>query len=143
MTTRLAAILLGIAIATAAPATDGYQVLHSFQGGTGIPGSGLVRAADGKLYGVTAAGGRHGQGVVFRLESDGAITTIHDFAGNEVLTPNAPLLAAPDGNLYGTSYSGGIGYGTVFRVTLSGAFTLIHAASRDCARTPRPYCRPG
>jgi uncharacterized repeat protein (TIGR03803 family) len=92
----------------------------------------LVQATDGNLYGTTYDGGAYGKGVVFRISTGGALTTVYSFCAQSNCTdgsyPYAGLIEATDGNLYGTTYSGGANnFGTVFQVSLSGTFTTLHS----------------
>jgi uncharacterized repeat protein (TIGR03803 family) len=96
-------------------------VLHSFPSAPGegfFVADGLTRAPDGNLYGTTTAGGSDGAGTVFRMTSDGTVTTVASFA-NGVGNPFYGLTLQPDGTLIGyTFYGGAWGVGTVFRVPL-------------------------
>jgi uncharacterized repeat protein (TIGR03803 family) len=94
-------------------------VLYSFTGGAdgAVPYAGLVRDSSGNLYGTTAAGGAHGQGVVFKLDPAGKETVLHSFTGGkDGGVPYASLLLAKDRTLYGTTAAGGSGFGVVFSV---------------------------
>jgi uncharacterized repeat protein (TIGR03803 family) len=94
------------------------------------PFSGLVRDSAGNLYGTTADGGHYNVGTVFKLSSDGTLTTLHSFQNNgtDAYTPVAGLLMDSSGNLYGTSYYGGkYGLGTVYRVTPAGKESIMHS----------------
>jgi uncharacterized repeat protein (TIGR03803 family) len=74
-----------------------------------------VQAADGMLYGTTSGGGANGQGMVFRIGTDGMnYQELHSFnAATDLLSaPNGGLVAGGDGNLYGVA-------GGVFRVVPS------------------------
>jgi uncharacterized repeat protein (TIGR03803 family) len=85
-----------------------------------------VQGTDGNLYGTTETGGEHNYGTVFRISPDGALTTLHSFAGAEGAFPYAGLVLGADGNFYGTTYSGGeLGEGAVFKVTPTGSVTRI------------------
>ena len=59
------------------------------------------------------------------------MTVLHHFAGgSDGAVPSAPLVQAPDGNLYGTTSAGGgglgcCGFGTVFRMTPAGVVTIL------------------
>jgi uncharacterized repeat protein (TIGR03803 family) len=85
------------------------------------PVTGLIRGTDGYFYGTTAQGGLGGYGTVFRISSQGALTTLIWFDWSNGATPEAPLFQAADGSFYGTTISGGAsGSGTIFRVALPG-----------------------
>jgi uncharacterized repeat protein (TIGR03803 family) len=55
--------------------------------------------------------------------------TLHSFSGTDGANPDAGLVQATDGNLYGTTEGGGaIGnYGTVFKLTPAGMLTTLHS----------------
>ena len=105
--------------------------LHSFTNGVdgAAPAAGLVSANDGNLYGTTTDGGTNGYGVVFQITTNGVFTSLYSFTdGHDGADPNAALVQASDGNLYGTTYEGGTnGYGTLFRVTTTGALTPLYS----------------
>lgn len=97
------------------------------------PVGGLVLASNGTLYGTNTAGGSANKtGTVFKLTPKGALTTLHTFCQQngcpDGQVPNAGLVLATDGNLYGVTSSGGaVGSGTIFKVTPSGAFTSLYS----------------
>ncbi|HTV33744.1 MAG TPA: choice-of-anchor tandem repeat GloVer-containing protein [Methylocella sp.] len=125
-------------------------LLHSFVGGdhdgAGPLGSLLVDK-EGILFGTTAAGGKSGKGVVFKLAppSVSAIswteTLLHSFTGgSDGNQPAGALLLDKDGNLYGAAPLGGddktcdvngfgpnSGCGTVFKIAPDGAFSVLYA----------------
>jgi uncharacterized repeat protein (TIGR03803 family) len=109
--------------------------LYSFTGGHdgADPRGGLVQASDGNLYGTTADGGTNFDGTVFRITTNGVFTPLYSFTGGRDGTfPEATLVQANDGKLYGTTYQGGIsnnvaGYGAVFRVTTNGVVTPLYS----------------
>src|SRR5262249_8770514 len=78
------------------------------------------------------------QGTLFRMTTNGAVTTLHAFAGgNDGASPSAGLIQATDGNLYGTANSGGANYiGTLFRMSLNGALTTLHAFNYGDGASP-------
>jgi uncharacterized repeat protein (TIGR03803 family)/VCBS repeat-containing protein len=118
-----------------------FTKLHDFDDGSpsnhGL-GGGLALGPDGKFYGTTRYGGPTNFGTVFRLETDGSITTLFAFSGNDGQWPFGDLVRGSDGNVYGTTQGGGggggttcgdvyNGCGTVFRVSVSGTVSMVHA----------------
>jgi len=89
--------------------------------------AGLVQGTDGSLYGTTGIGGAYNLGMIFRITTEGALTTLHSFDGGDGENPGAPLVQATDGNFYGTTSSGGsYGSGTAFKMSASGVVTTLH-----------------
>ncbi len=75
----------------------------------GDPDGSLMQAADGKLYGLTEAGGAHSVGVLFQYDPV-TLTFVNmlDFDGSSNgSSPYGSLMQAFDGNLYGMTYNGG------------------------------------
>jgi len=112
-------------------------VLYAFTGGTdgGNPEAGLIRDAEGNLYGTTVDGGlttNSGYGVVFKLDTSGTETVLYSFTGGtDGANPYAGLVRDPAGNLYGTTYGGGRrfgnnGFGVVFEIGADGTETVLH-----------------
>lgn len=93
-----------------------------------LPLSKVVQASNGNLYGTTYEGGTHSCGTVFQLTPAGVLTTLHSFTcAADGMYPNAPLIQATDGNLYGTASTGGSNdNGTLFEINRAGQFILIH-----------------
>jgi uncharacterized repeat protein (TIGR03803 family) len=119
-------------------------VLHSFAGPPadgGVPFAGLIRDAAGNLYGTTFSGGASGQGVVFKLDTDGEETILHSFAGSPTdgAKPRAGLVRDTAGNLYGTTFSGGAsGNGVVFKLDMAGKETILHSFAGPPTDGARP-----
>jgi uncharacterized repeat protein (TIGR03803 family) len=88
-------------------------VLYSFTGGSDgcFPAPGVTLDAAGNLYGVAVQGGaafcNSGYGVVFELDTTGALTVLHTFDGSDGAYPSSVLLFDSAGNLYGTTDGGG------------------------------------
>jgi uncharacterized repeat protein (TIGR03803 family) len=112
--------------------------LYEFGGSDGeLPFAGLIQATDGNFYGTTYAGGANnncsggGCGTVFKITTAGVLTVLHSFAGTDGSFPQAPLVQASNGILYGTTSYGGastkcnLGCGTVFEITPSGSFKVL------------------
>jgi uncharacterized repeat protein (TIGR03803 family) len=86
---------------------------------------------DGALYGVCPMGGTkgdywnrgYGSGLLFRLETNGNYTILHEFNYYDGEYP-ASLQLGPDGAFYGTTRYGGIhNNGTFFRLATNGVFS--------------------
>ncbi len=105
--------------------------LYSFTGdhdGAG-PAAGLVQGSDGSFYGTTFQGGRDNSGTVFKISTNGTLTTLHSFTGG---TDGGDPVAAPaqgtDGFFYGTTSQGGPNNsGTVFKISADGALTTLYS----------------
>ncbi|MEJ1237291.1 choice-of-anchor tandem repeat GloVer-containing protein [Chryseolinea sp. T2] len=94
-----------------------YQVIHHFDSINGsLPESKMLKAPNGKLYGITHSGGRHNGGVIFEIDQNGAYhkkTELEYYAtGSGAM---GGLTWAPNGKLYGAAWSGGVNHdGTIF-----------------------------
>jgi uncharacterized repeat protein (TIGR03803 family) len=109
--------------------------LFSFNGANGsVPQGGLVQGHDGNFYGSTSFGGiSPGFGTLFKITTNGVLTTLFNFHQTDGQEPATRLIQANDGALYGTTIFGGstngipVGpsLGTVFRITTNGAFTSL------------------
>ncbi len=101
-------------------ATRQQVVLWTFSGADGSqPYGGLIRDAQGDLFGTTQYGGIFNLGTVFRLAASGKLTTLHNFTGgNDGSYPVAGLAINSKGELFGAASEGGsAGYGTIFSIT--------------------------
>ncbi len=112
--------------------TGNETVLYSFTGTGGdgrVPYAGLVRDAQGNLYGATWGGGAYSDGTVFKLDTSGNETVLYSFTGPpDGAYPQAGLVRDAQGNLYGTTYRGGVSNsGTVFKLDTSGNETVLHS----------------
>jgi uncharacterized repeat protein (TIGR03803 family) len=143
-TMAFATVLLSAAITTpTAQAQTTFKTLHSFDGTDGqYPYAGLIQATNGDFYGTTEVGGTgsscgDGCGTVFQITPSGTLTTRYSFDPNVVTDgygyyPEAVLLQATNGYLYGTTVeNGNDDNGTVFRITPSGALTPLHVFGLD------------
>ena len=98
------------------------------------PTSALIFGAHGKLYGTATSGGGDG-GCIFSLDTDGSGFTVNysfDADSNAPGEPDAGLVLARDGMMYGTTHFGSIerGYGqdngVLYRYNpVSGAFKAL------------------
>ena len=107
-----------------------FSVLHNFNWDDGgNPASDLILdPKTGDLYGSTLGGGSGGAGTIFKLASDGTLTTLYAFTGGaDGNTPEGRLLR-DHGNFYGTTYGGGAsGKGTVYKLAADGTQTVLHS----------------
>jgi uncharacterized repeat protein (TIGR03803 family) len=91
--------------------------------------NGLVQATNGEFYGTASQHGTYGFGTIFKIAPDGTPTTLYSFNGySEGGSPQAALVQASNGDLYGTAYQGGqycglgpTGCGTLFKITPGGS----------------------
>jgi uncharacterized repeat protein (TIGR03803 family) len=113
----------------------GFTSLVSFKTTNGAsPIGGLVQGNDGVLYGTAGAGGTNlSFGTIFKLTTNGDLSSIFNFHFTDGEQPATRLIFGPDGALYGTTAFGGsttndpqqLGSGTVFRLTTNGLFTPL------------------
>ena len=60
-------------------------------------------------------------------------SNLHNFSGADGISPEAGVVQATDGNLYGSTYLGGTNSsGTLFKMSLDGKFTTLYSF---CAQT--------
>ena len=78
--------------------------------------SGVIKATNGKLYGMANRGGAYGLGTLYSFNpATDTYTKLNDFNGTNGSSPEGYLLQASDGKLYGpTSGGGNNGNGTIF-----------------------------
>jgi uncharacterized repeat protein (TIGR03803 family) len=103
------------------------------------PSAGLVQGSDGFFYGTTSRGGTNanGYGTVFQISASGLLRSLNSFGRTQDVfgvpfdggVPNAPLVQAGNGVLYGTCSYGGANDsypgGTVFEISTNGALTVL------------------
>ncbi len=124
----MASLLLPAVIAASAAQGQTYSVLYSFTGEHGVqPFAGLFRDAAGNLYGTTVYGGDSGNGTVFKLNTAGKQTTLHNFSGNsDGGLPLAGLIRDGSGNFYGSACCASTNSGVVFKMDKFGNETVLH-----------------
>jgi len=128
-----------------------YDFCTQASGSTGeFPYATLVQGFDGNFYGTTQEGGTGpcpvgGCGTIFKITSEGTLTTLHSFDGPDGYILYSSLVEADDGNFYGTTSAGGAsyyyGYGTVFKITPQGVLTTLYSfcSTLNCADGSYPY----
>jgi len=117
----MALVLPALLLAPRGAAAQGYVALHHFDSTLGANPL-LQNPADGLLYGTTFTGGAHSAGTVFRMDANGTnFVVLHDFASTDGALPDAGLILASNGLLYGATAAGGTsGKGTIFRIDTAG-----------------------
>ena len=102
-----------------------------------VPSTPLLSMPDGSLVGTARLGGEghgvYGQGTIYRLGTDGAVTVLHHFTGkpHDGAHPSGGVISDASGRLYGVTQEGGLGAGTVYRLDPDGAFKLLHRFVED------------
>jgi uncharacterized repeat protein (TIGR03803 family) len=126
----LAFMFLSAACSSQCAQAQTYKILHEFQGNSdgGLTYAGVIRDAQGNIYGTTPTGGTYGEGSVFKIGEAGKETMLYSFkGGNDGADPYQGLMEAADGNLYGTTSGGGAaGGGIVFKLSKSGKETVLY-----------------
>jgi uncharacterized repeat protein (TIGR03803 family) len=125
--------LVILAATTMAAPAQTYTTLASFDLTDGAdPEYGpLVQGFDGNFYGTTYDGGASDDGTVFKVSTEGQLTSLYSFCiqtdcADGFLTW-AGLTLGFNGNLYGLTFTGGAdSWGTVFTITPTGKLTTLH-----------------
>ncbi len=117
----------------------GFALIHSFVGGAsdGKNPYGSLKLYNGKLYGMTYAGGASDLGVIFRINADGTgFQVLHSFTAGATdgALPFGSLVVY-GGKFYGLTYRGGSGgAGTIFKIDTNGSgFKLLHSFTAGAA----------
>src|SRR5580698_3752124 len=139
----IAALFAGSAIPAQAQTVS---TIYTFSSGTNPsdPAGVMAQGQDGNFYGVTLSGNGCCQGDVYKISSEGAITSLYSM-GQSDGTNCTGLTLGTDGNFYGTCKNGGTNdYGTLFKVTSAGVLTVLHnfAAQGSTSDGCIPYVPP-
>jgi uncharacterized repeat protein (TIGR03803 family) len=132
--------------------TGAETVLYTFTGPAtgGYPYAGVTLGSDGDVYGATTAGGNpkcnsgDGCGVVYKVDTSGIETVLHEFTGNaDGGVPYSGVILDAAGNLYGMTSAGGnltcnapLGCGVVFKVDPSGQESVLYTFTAPNGSTP-------
>src|ERR1039457_2533217 len=147
--TRASAVLVLCATTAIALPAQTLTTLYSFCSQSGCPDgyypyAGLVQATNGGLYGTTYGGGTNSAGTIFKITPGGTLTALYSFCPQTNCTdgfgPQAGLVQAANGDLYGTSGDGTNNFGTVFKITPGGTLTTLYSF---CSQGVYPDCTDG
>jgi uncharacterized repeat protein (TIGR03803 family) len=127
--------------------TGNETVLHAFTGPPdgSTPLEGLVRDAQGNLYGSTELGGNgkscgsFGCGIVYKISAKGEYKILYNFSGGEDGSEAGDTLVLDsEGNLYGMTGLGGVltcnppyGCGVIFKIDPTGAETVLYRFANE------------
>ena len=116
--------------------TGRETVLYSFTDGAdgAYPQAGVIRDAEGNLYGTTLEGGANNLGCVYKLDSTGNETVLYSFKGSpDGRYPSGAVVRDRDGNLFGTTQFGGAIWDarTVYKLDPAGNETILHRFGDD------------
>ena len=104
------------------------------------PGGALNTAANGKLYGLTSAGGLNGRGVIFSYDPLAqSFSKLYDFSGADGSGPlGNSMMQASNGLLYGMTQSGGVSNaGVLFSYDpLANVYVKLHDFSSSTGTFP-------
>lgn len=124
---------IGLGVIYALTKNGKEVIVHRFQGGPDDgeePQTGLIQDVDGTYYGTTAAGGNgpFGDcGTVFKMNSAGKVTILHNFVITDGCQPIGGLVMDAAGSMYGMTSTGGTaGKGVVYKITKAGDVTVLH-----------------
>jgi uncharacterized repeat protein (TIGR03803 family) len=110
---------------------DTLTTLYTFTDGTdgATPAAGLLRDSSGNYYGTTrSGGGSANNGIVFKFNTPGALTTLYTFDWGVVGGSDAGVIMDKAGNLYGTfPGDNGSDYGNIWQLSPSGNLTVLYA----------------
>jgi len=114
-------VLWGLALATAQAQT--YSVLHRFGGGDGGNPRARLVLSGSTLYGTTWGDSGPGNGVMFKVNTDGSgYSVLRRFSGGPADSSHPLGLVLAGSTLYGTASAGGSsGGGAVFKVNTDGS----------------------
>jgi len=122
-----------------------FTILNTLKGrnsGQGEGPSGFLLDGKGNLIGLADFGGTGGSGAIFRINSNGKYSALHNFIGkpSDGAFPNGKMVQQANGNLFGVTTGGGngpclFGCGTVFKLSARRVLTLLYQfqAGRDGA----------
>jgi uncharacterized repeat protein (TIGR03803 family) len=119
----------GDAVSRASARDVFYEVVHDFTGASGAgSGARVTVMKNGDMYGTTDFGGAHGDGVVYKVASDGTESVLYSFTGGtDGSEPDGGVIVKNNGAIFGTAGSGGSGgNGVLFKIKPDGSYHVLH-----------------
>lgn len=119
-----------VQLTTAGVLNNTYSFPCEEGGGGANPIGPLVQNANGDFYSTTQVGGSGGEGTIYQLTTNMAVTILYNFGVTfgDGSYPSAGLLLATDGNYYGSTAEGGAyDDGTLFNTTTGGTYTQLYS----------------
>jgi uncharacterized repeat protein (TIGR03803 family) len=117
----------------------GFQLLHSFSGGTdGFKPFGSLILSGSNIYGMTSDEGSSTSGTIFQIDTTGmGFHVLHRFTGSDGKDPGGSLLLS-DSVLYGmTSAGGSDSLGVIFAFDLRGTTSVHEEKSKGAIKNFR------
>ncbi len=88
----------------------------------------LILGSDGYFYGTAQLGGTDYDGTVFKVDSSGKVTSLHEFTGADGEYPIGALVQASDGYFYGmTQWGGANNDGVIFKMDSTGSMAAQYS----------------
>lgn len=129
------------------------RVIYNFTNGQdgGEPAAGVIVDAQGNFYGTATTGGKNlqpcrfgpsvGCGTIYKVDSSGHETTLHEFSSDpDGAQPYGGLILDSHGNLFGTAREGGRSqyYGVIFEIATSGkGYAILHSLAFKDGTSPQ------
>ncbi|GAB3649635.1 hypothetical protein GCM10028791_15500 [Echinicola sediminis] len=138
MTKRGGSFDLGVVFSINIDGTDFIKLIDLGSSLGSLPQGSLVEYSDGKLYGMTSAGGVNGFGTIFSITLSGEFTKLVDFDGANGKSPVGDLVMSINGDvLYGATFYGGKhDKGVIFRLENGRTFSKFHDFEEKTGANP-------
>src|SRR5687768_12062521 len=106
LNTLVVAALVALGSLAFAPAQE-FETVYSLPDPGSRPIAPLVKTPSGAFVGTASGGGAAGFGTVFHVTSQGEVTRLVSFNGDNGVFPDGGLTLGSDGKYYGVTFGGG------------------------------------